>query len=140
MADQISTKPDEFGTVLGPDAQFKGELSFTGGVRVEGQFEGSITTQGKVLIAKTGRIKAEVKAGQVVLDGQVEGNVVAEDRVDIRSTATLRGDLKASKLLVAEGATWIGRCEVGPAVGASVPPKHPAEPVLRTVAPVPVRH
>ena len=124
MPDAVTTKPEEFATVIGADAQFKGELTFQGGVRIDGQLEGSIQTSGKVLVAKTGRLKAEVKAGQVVLEGQVDGNVTADDRVEIRASATLRGDLRASKLLVAEGATWVGRCEVGPAVatGASSKP------------------
>jgi cytoskeletal protein CcmA (bactofilin family) len=110
---------DEFATVIGPDAQFKGELTFQGGVKVDGQFEGMIHSAGKIFVSKGGKLKAEVKAGSIALEGQVEGNVVAEDRMELRSTATLRGDLKAAKLLVVEGATFVGRCEVGPGVGTS---------------------
>jgi cytoskeletal protein CcmA (bactofilin family) len=123
MPDAVTTKPEEFATVIGADAQFKGELTFQGGVRIDGQLEGSIQTSGKVYVAKTGRLKAEVKAGQVVLEGQVDGNVSADDRVEIRASATLRGDVRASKLLVAEGATWVGRCEVGAAATQGAPGK-----------------
>ena len=38
-----------------------------------------------------------------------------EDRVEMRATCRMHGDLKAAKLLVVEGATFVGRCEVGPA-------------------------
>jgi cytoskeletal protein CcmA (bactofilin family) len=112
MAEPTPSK-DEFSTIIGADAQFKGDLSFQGGVRIDGQFEGTIQTPGRVLVSKGGKLKAEVKAGAIAVEGQVDGNLHAEERVELRATAQLRGDLKASKLLVVEGATFIGRCEVG---------------------------
>jgi cytoskeletal protein CcmA (bactofilin family) len=39
----------------------------------------------------------------------------------LRATAQLRGDVRAAKLLVVEGASFVGRCEVGPNVGATAP-------------------
>src|SRR5439155_21244584 len=104
MADAISTKPDDFSTVIGPDAQFKGELTFQGGVRVDGQFEGTIQTPGKVFVSKGGKLKAEVKAGHIALEGQVDGNLNAEDRIELRATAQLRGAVRTNKLLVVEDA------------------------------------
>ena len=141
MADPISTKPEEFSTVIGPDAQFKGELTFQGAVRVDGQFEGAIQTAGKVFVSKGGKLKAEVKAGSVALEGQVDGNLTADDRVELRATAQLRGDVRAAKLLVVEGASFVGRCEVGPTIGAAAP-RAPGDGVARPAAPAPagVRH
>ncbi len=144
MPEQITTKPEEFATVIGPDAQFKGELSFQGGVRIDGQFEGSITTSGKVFVTKSGRLRAEVRAGSVALEGTVEGNVHAEDRAELRATGTLRGDLKAAKMLVVEGATFVGRCEVGPAAAQAAPapaaPKSAAEIAGMAAIPAKPRH
>jgi cytoskeletal protein CcmA (bactofilin family) len=124
MADPTPGRGDqgEFTTVIGADAQFKGELTFQGGVRIDGQLEGSVQTQGRILVSKGGKLKAEVKAGSVAVEGLVEGNLTADDKVELRATAQLRGDVKASKLLVVEGATFVGRCEVGtasPGVGAA---------------------
>ena len=132
MADASPGK-DEFSTIIGADAQFKGDLTFQGGVRIDGQFEGTIQTSGRVLVSKGGRLKAEVKAGGIAIEGQVDGNLSAEDRLELRGSAQVRGDVKASKLLVVEGATLIGRCEVGP-VGAGA--GHEARP---TSAPIPSR-
>jgi cytoskeletal protein CcmA (bactofilin family) len=128
----VPTK-EEFATVIGPDAQFKGELTFQGGVRIDGQFEGTIQSAGKVFVSKAGKLKAEVKAGSIALEGHVEGNVAAEDRVELRATAQLRGDLKASKLLVVEGATFIGRCEVGPGAATGSHSRSKEEPAMRPV-------
>ena len=116
MADQMTTKADEFATVIGPDAKFKGELTFQGGVRIDGQFEGSITTNGKVFVSKSGQVKAEIQAGSLALEGKIEGNVTTEDRVELRASGRMVGDIRAAKLLVVEGATIAGRCDVGPDV------------------------
>jgi cytoskeletal protein CcmA (bactofilin family) len=113
MVEPVGRKTDDFATIIGSDAAFKGELTFQGSVRVDGQFEGAIRTSGHVLVSKGGTLKAEVQAGSLALEGHLEGNVVAEDRVELRATGQMIGDVRASKLLVMEGATFVGRCEVG---------------------------
>jgi len=136
MADKMSTKPDDFATIIGPDAKFKGELSFQGGVRVDGSFEGSISTTGRVFVSKDGQVKAEVKAASVALEGAIEGNIAAQDKIELRATGKMIGDIQASKLLVVEGATFIGRCEVGPDVKpkpASASPAKEGQPAMRPV-------
>ena len=50
-----TANPQEFSTVIGADAKFKGELAFEGGVRVDGEFEGGIKTPGKVLVSQNGK-------------------------------------------------------------------------------------
>jgi cytoskeletal protein CcmA (bactofilin family) len=120
-------KTDEHPTVIGADAHFKGELSFQGSVRIDGQFEGAISTPGSVLVSQGGRVKAEVHAGSVKIDGTVEGNVVCEARAELSPTCRLTGDLRAAKLQVHEGAAFVGRCEVGPNAGKGkdAPPSAP---------------
>ncbi len=124
------SKNEEWPTVIGQDATFKGELSFQGSVKIDGTFEGSISTPGKVWISKTGKVKAEVQAGTVTIDGSVTGNVVSEGSVVLNTSCKLKGDLSAGKLKVMEGATWSGRCEVGAGAGKAAT----ATPAMRQVA------
>lgn len=112
---------EQYPTVIGADAKFKGELSFQGSVKIDGQFEGSIDTPGTVFVSKTGKVKAEMRAGNVDVDGTVEGNLASDGRVTLNASCKLKGDLKATKLQVKEGATWSGRCEVGPDAGKAAP-------------------
>jgi len=135
MVEHVSNKADDFATVIGPDARFKGELTFQGGVRIDGQFEGSIETDGKVFVSKGGELKAEVKASSLALEGKLVGNLTAKDRVELRATGQLHGDVRAAKLLVVEGATFVGHCEVGPNVKqGSVPAPKGADAGMRPVA------
>ncbi len=103
----------EFTTVIGADANFKGELTFEKGVRVDGRIEGKVTTKGNLAVSNAGKLQADVNAGAIVVEGEVQGNLTASNRVELRKTARLKGDIRATKLLVAEGATFIGHCTVG---------------------------
>jgi cytoskeletal protein CcmA (bactofilin family) len=104
----------EFPTILGPDASFKGELSFEKGMRLMGRFEGKINTPGRLHIAKEAKMSADVEAGAIIVEGEVQGNLVASDRIELKQTARYEGDLRASKLVVDEGAIFNGHVSVGP--------------------------
>jgi cytoskeletal protein CcmA (bactofilin family) len=95
----------EFPTILGPDANFKGELSFEKGMRLMGRFEGKMSTPGRVHIAKEAKMSADVDAGAIIIEGEVQGNLSANDRIELKQTARYEGDLRASKLVVDEAAT-----------------------------------
>lgn len=102
-------------TTLGEDTQFKGTLKFKNTLKVEGKFEGDISTDGSLIIGKTGQVKAEIKAGNTVVEGKVNGNITAKDVVELRSTAELVGDIQASKLKIEEGVIFVGKADIQPA-------------------------
>src|SRR5579863_10275186 len=104
----------EFPTVLGPDATFKGELTFDKGMRLHGRFEGKINSPGRLHVAKEAKMGADVDAGSIVVEGEVEGNLSASDRIELKASARYKGDLTASKLVVEEGAAFVGHVSVGP--------------------------
>lgn len=113
MAD-FRTPSQEVTTVLGPDASFKGEMSFDGSMKIEGKFEGKITTKGKLGIGKGAQISGEVIVGQLNVEGSFKGNVMATERIELAASAHVLGDLRSTKLVVSEGATFVGNCHVSP--------------------------
>lgn len=113
MADISS---DSFPTILGPDATFKGELSFEKGMRLMGRFEGKITTPGKLQVSREANMAADVDAGAITVEGDVKGNLTANDRIELKATARYEGDIRATKLIVEEGAVFTGNVSVGPEV------------------------
>jgi len=104
---------NDFPTIIGADAVFKGQLQFEKGVRLLGKFEGEIASEGELLIAEGATLNGDVKAGTVRIEGQVKGNLEAKAKVHLTSSARLEGDVQAARLEVAEGAVLIGRCVVG---------------------------
>jgi cytoskeletal protein CcmA (bactofilin family) len=119
MADNAG---QEFPTILGPDASFKGELTFEKGLRLMGKFEGRITSQGRLHIAKEARMQADVEGGAIIVEGEVKGNLTASDRIELKQSARLEGDLRATKLTVDEGAVFSGHVTVGPDAVKNRPP------------------
>jgi cytoskeletal protein CcmA (bactofilin family) len=111
MAD---TSPQDYQTVLGPDANFKGELSFDKGMRIHGRIEGKVNTPGRLHVAKDAKVMADVDAGSILVEGDVRGNLAATDRIELKNSARYEGDLRASKLVVEEGAVFSGHVSVGP--------------------------
>lgn len=140
MADNAAGN-QEFSTILGPDASFKGELSFEKGMRLIGKFEGKVATPGRVHVAKEAKMHADVEAGGIVIEGEVHGNLSAQDRIELKNTARYEGDLRASKLVVDEGAIFSGHVSVGPdsVKNAPTPPRkdekrvNPPPPVVQPV-------
>ena len=103
----------DYGTVIGADANFKGELSFESAAKVLGKFEGTINAKGRVYIADGSQCKATVKAKEVSVEGQIEGNVEAADRVEIKNKGAINGDITAARMIMAEGASIDGHCRIG---------------------------
>ncbi len=101
------------GTVIGPDACIKGELEFEKGAQLLGTLEGQVRTKGAFKVAQGARLQGEVQAGSIQLDGEVQGNLQATEKVHLSASAKLEGDLHTTRLEVADGAIFIGRCVVG---------------------------
>ena len=95
---------DQYVTIIGPQSQLTGEMTFERAARIEGRFEGKITGQGQLYIAESAECKAEIQAGQVVIDGFVQGNIVAVERVQLNAKGRVQGDVTAPKMVIADGA------------------------------------
>jgi cytoskeletal protein CcmA (bactofilin family) len=115
-------------TIIGPDTHIKGEMVFESSACILGQFEGRITSKGTLEIGESSTCKASVDAARVIVEGTVEGDIIARDRLDLNAGAAVHGDITANKLVVAEGATFIGHCRVGEAAAK-------AEPTVKTMKP-----
>lgn len=101
-------------TILASDCTFKGEMTFEGSMKIEGKFEGKITTKGKLGVGRTAHIAADVTVGQASIEGNFKGNVLAAERVELTSSAVVAADLRAPRLVVAEGASFVGNVHVSP--------------------------
>src|ERR1043165_1160500 len=105
---------NDFPTILGPDATFKGELSFEKGMRLHGKLEGKINTPGRLHVSKEAKMQADVDAGAITVEGDVHGNLSANDRAEPKQPPRYEGDLRSSRLVVDEGAILVGHVTVGP--------------------------
>jgi cytoskeletal protein CcmA (bactofilin family) len=91
-------------SVLGSGISWQGEISGTGGVRIDGAFDGEIGLRGLVVIGEQGRVTCQhIRAATVVVAGSVKGNITAR-KVEITRTGRVWGNVVTTSLSTEEGA------------------------------------
>jgi cytoskeletal protein CcmA (bactofilin family) len=116
------TPAERVTSVLGPGINWKGDLHGSGGVRIEGTFEGDIAVRGLVVVGETGRINCpELRANTVVVAGAVRGNITAE-KLEIRATGRVWGDVTTVSFSTEEGAFLRGQVRMEERVEIQIEP------------------
>lgn len=101
--------------ILTSDVDIKGTIKFRHDLSVDGKIEGEISSADGVLtVGENAEVRGEIKTKSVTVMGKVNGNITVEDRCELRGRAQLFGDLKAARLVIEEGATFVGKSEVTP--------------------------
>ena len=96
-------------SVLGSGINWKGNLHGSGGVRIEGAFEGDISLRGLIVVGETGRVTCKnMSANTVIIAGSVHGNISAE-KLEIRSSGRVWGDVVTIAFSTEEGAFLRGQ-------------------------------
>jgi len=96
-------------SVLGGGILWHGSISGSGGVRIEGAFEGEIALRGMLVIGETGRVTCEnIRANTVIVAGAVRGNITTQ-KLEIRSTGRVWGDVVTTAFVTEEGAFLRGQ-------------------------------
>ena len=96
----------------GKGMRLKGEIHSKEEMFFDGELEGSIEVQERLTIGPNGKIKANVKAGDLVVRGSIQGNVEARDRIVIMNGASIVGDVKTSGIVIEDGAYFKGGIDI----------------------------
>jgi len=106
-------KKKEIDTFLGPRTQIKGAITFEGGMRVEGKFEGDIISKvGEVIVGPQAVINGDLNVGSALVMGEVNGCINAETRIEIHPPGKMIGDIRAPFILIDPGVVFNGQCIV----------------------------
>jgi cytoskeletal protein CcmA (bactofilin family) len=101
-------------THIGPSAVFEGDLTSDEDITIAGRLVGDLLVRNATLvIAQSGRLESVVRAARVVVHGTVEGSITASERIELTPSAQVTGDLSATHVVVADGATFHGRIDMG---------------------------
>jgi cytoskeletal protein CcmA (bactofilin family) len=96
-------------SVLGPGVIWHGAVSGSGGVRIEGAFEGQIALRGLLVVGETGRVTCEnIRANAVIVAGAVRGNITTQ-KLEIRASGRVWGDVTTTAFVTDEGAFLRGQ-------------------------------
>jgi cytoskeletal protein CcmA (bactofilin family) len=89
-----------------------GEIQSESDFRIDGILEGSISTSGKVVIGKEGKINGKVICKNADFEGVFSGNLEVKETLNLKSSSKTEGDVIISKLIVDSGAFFNAKCSM----------------------------
>jgi cytoskeletal protein CcmA (bactofilin family) len=98
-------------TLLGKGTTWKGEIQAgQNSLRIEGNVEGTIQSDGEVTIAPTGEVRGTIEAKHLIVTGRVLGVFKIKECLEIHGTGYVEGEVEVGSLVVDEGGTLQGNC------------------------------
>ena len=97
---------------VGKGVEFKGTITYSGTVRIDGYLDGEIHTDGVLLIGEEAVIQAKITAGTIVCKGKITGDVIAKECVKLRTPAVMNGSVKTPVLSMEDGVLFNGALEM----------------------------
>jgi cytoskeletal protein CcmA (bactofilin family) len=99
---------DQVSGFLDKGTNVTGELEFAGTLRIDGNFQGSISTADNLIIGEHAVVHADIKVGEIEIHGNFFGTIEAKNRVVIFPSGRVRGDIHTPTLCVSAGAKLDG--------------------------------
>ena len=99
--------------LIGAGTTIEGDITFTGGLRVDGHVRGSVIASdgksGTLVLSEQAQIEGEIRVSHVVINGTVVGPVHAGEYVELQAKANVTGDVYYKTLEIQLGAVLQGR-------------------------------
>lgn len=112
------------GTLIGSGTTVEGNLSYSGGLRIDGAVKGNVrcaaTESCMLVVSEMGLIEGEVHAAHLVVSGRINGPVHVTELLELQPKARISGDVHYRAIEIHQGAVVEGRLiyrssEKGPA-------------------------
>ncbi len=109
-----SDKPcNTIDTLIGVKAEIKGDVNFSGGLRIDGKIKGNITARGDttstLVLSEHAVVTGNISVPHVVINGAVKGNIQASERIVLQTKADITGDVTYKTIEMALGAAVNGK-------------------------------
>ena len=62
--------PVSSASIITPGTSIKGEIRCEGNILLNGEFEGSIISQGEVVVGKSGRVSGDIQSAKLLVSGE----------------------------------------------------------------------
>jgi len=106
-------KAPKISTVIGQQTEITGDITFAGGLHVDGTIRGNVIAEvdqiSALTLSEAGRIEGDVRVPNVILNGSVSGDVYANQRVELAPNAKVNGTVYYRLLEMAMGAEVNGQ-------------------------------
>lgn len=90
----------------------KGNIITEADFRLDGQVEGDISCNGKIVVGPKGRVVGNIISSNAEILGEVEGSVRVGEKLVLKATANIKGDVYAQSLEIEPNARFNGVCNM----------------------------
>jgi cytoskeletal protein CcmA (bactofilin family) len=97
---------------IGASMFIKGEIKTHEELLVDGEVEGALESHSLLTVGPNGKVRANIKAREVVILGSVRGNVEVSEKIAIREQGSLVGDIKTAGISIDDGAYFKGSIDI----------------------------
>ena len=101
-----------FCATISSGVSIKGTVKFRSELVMDGEFEGTIDSVGRLTVGRNGRVRGDIRTRSVTVHGTVDGKLSVDDKCELRSGCTLRGDIETARLVVDENVNFIGNAAI----------------------------
>jgi cytoskeletal protein CcmA (bactofilin family) len=130
----ITEGTGDISAFVGKGVEFKGTITYSGTVKIDGYLDGEIHTDGVLLIGEEAVIQAKITAGTIVSKGKVTGDVFAKECIKLRTPAVMNGSVKTPVLSMEDGVLFNGALEMAHTI-REVPREAILQPIRMIVPP-----
>jgi cytoskeletal protein CcmA (bactofilin family) len=106
-------------TLIGTKSEIKGDITFSGGLRIDGKIRGNISAKGDanstLVLSENAQIVGNVTVPHIISNGSIKGNVRASERMELQPKAEIAGDVYYKVIEMALGAVINGNLVREPA-------------------------
>ena len=111
-------------SLIGVGTRVEGNIVFKGGLRVDGEVRGSISSEsgpdGTLVVSEKASVEGAISVGHVVVNGVVIGPIVAAESLELLPSARVTGDVEYHQIEMQQGAVIQGRLVHQAGAGTSV--------------------
>ena len=100
-------------SLFGKGSTFTGTIDTAENLRVDGKIVGTINAKAKVVAGPDSVIEGNIHAERAEISGEIKGDIEITDILILRASARIYGDIFTDKLIMDEGASFNGKCQVG---------------------------
>lgn len=117
MLTSLSKSPNEkpcntIDTLIGGRTELKGDLTFSGGLRIDGKLKGNVMARGDgnstLILSENALIIGNVTVPHIIANGTIKGTVRASERIELQPKAEVAGDIYYKVMEVSLGAVING--------------------------------
>lgn len=105
--------PVRIDTLIGQQTHIKGDIEFSGGLRVDGKVTGNVSViddiDSLLTLSEKGSITGEIRVPNIIINGTINGNVYTVGQVELADKAKVKGNLYYHLLEMTVGAEVNGQ-------------------------------